>query len=375
MRSGVPPAAIIAVIATSLVAAQTPKPTTDAQTLSRGWAAVGAGRLTEAVSLADGILKKKPRSHAAFVLKIEALAADTQPLRALDAYEQWVPKAGRNVDDRGLLEPIAWGVLRLLSSDPDAVVRTAALEFLANAGDDAALDALRKRSVEADQPAMLALLERGDTAAIATAQTLLGSSTGRDMSKAITALAEHGGLTPALARSLAQDRVPMNRAAVAAVLAQNKDPSTASLLDALSQDPDPLVHTSILLARAKGGDAGALTDARARLGSEVPDIRLTAAEALVDIAPRESEQAVRPLLTDRDGINRFRAAAIVGRFDPGAVQSVLIEGLTHPNPLIQREAARIAAQILPDDTVRLRQLLRHPDRFIVAQAAGAIATK
>ncbi len=136
---------LIAVFVAAPAAAQAPRPVKDAQTISRGWAAIAAGRLDEAVSLADGILKKKPRSHAAFTLKIEALADGTRPIAALDAYEAWIPKSGPNMDDRGLLEPIATGVLRLLAADPDVLVRTAALEFLANGGDEAALDALRQR--------------------------------------------------------------------------------------------------------------------------------------------------------------------------------------------------------------------------------------
>ena len=361
----------LALVGSSAVTGQTPRPATDTQTISRGWAALAAGRVTEAVSLADGILKKKPRSHAAFTLKIEALSAGAKPLAALDVYEAWIPKAGRNVDDRGLLEPIAAGLLRALSADPDVAIRNTALRFLAAAGDESAAEILRKLSAEGDQRAMLALVDDGDANAIATLQTFAGSANGRDLSTAIKALAEHGGLTPGLIQTFAKDRVPMNRAAVAGALATNKDPSTAQIFEALSQDPDPLVHSSVVLARAKAGDDRALADARAMLASEVPDIRLTAAEALVEALPRESEQAVRPLLTDPDGLNRFRAAAIVGRFDPPAVQSVLIEGLAHQNVLIQQEAARIVGEILPDNIVLLRQLLRHPDRTIVVQAAGA----
>jgi len=108
------------------------------------------------------------------------------------------------------------------------------------------------------------------------------------------------------------------------------------------------------------------------LASEVPDLRLMAAEALATTLPGESEQAVRPLLTNPDGLNRFRAAALVGLVDPLAVQSVLIEGLAQENPLIQQEAARLVAETLPGDIVLLRQLLRHRDHLIVVNAAGAI---
>ena len=130
---------------------------------------------------------------------------------------------------------------------------------------------------------------------------------------------------------------------------------------------------SIVLARAEAGDERGVADAKAMLASQVPDIRLTAAESLVATMPREAEQAVRPLLSDRDGINRFRAAAIVGRFDSAAALPVITEGLTDPNRLVQQEAARTLAQALPAETRQLRQLLRHPDRLVVAYAAAAVA--
>jgi HEAT repeat protein len=362
----------VALVCSSSLKAQTPRPVTDTGTISRGWAALAAGRAAEAVSLADSVLKKRPRSHSAFTLKVEAMSAGTKPIAALDAYEGWIPKALHNADDRGLLQPIATGFLRTLSGDPDLAIRIPALRFLAKDGDGAAADTLRKLSLEGNQGAMLALVADGDANAIATLQAFAGSVNGRDVSAAITALAEHGGLTPAMIETFAKDRVPMNRAAVAAALATNKDPAAAQLLETLSQDPDPLVHTSVVLARAKAGDEAALAGARAMLASEVPDIRLSAAEALVGALPRESSDAVRPLLTNPDGLNRFRAASIVGRFDPASVQSVVIEGLAHQSPLIQQEAARLAAETLSADLVILRQLLRHRDRAIVVQAGGAI---
>jgi HEAT repeat protein len=365
---------IAASIGYGVVAAQTARPATDAQTLSRGWTALAAGRPTEAISLADGILKRKPRSHAAFILKIEALSTGAQPLAALDAYEAWVPKTGGNVDDRGLLQPIAIGMLRVLSTDRDAAVRAAALKFLVAAGDDSASEGLKKLSAEGNQQAMLALSAEGDPSATASLQTLLNAGSGRDMSATIKSLAQQGRLTPELIQTLAKDRVPMNRAALADALASSKDPAAQRLFETLSQDPDPLVHLSVTVARAKNGDDAALAEVRRMLASEVPDIRLSAAEALFTTMPRESEEAVRSLLSNPDGLNRFRAAAIVGRSDPAAVQSVLMEGLANPSPLIQQETARIVGEVLPNDVVFLRQLLRYADRNIVVQAAGALAS-
>jgi HEAT repeat protein len=364
---------ILAASVWSPALAQPPRPASDAQVLSRGWAAVAAGRFDEAANLAAGILKRKPRSHAAITLKIEAISAGARSLTALDEYETWITKAAHDVDDRGLLEPIAIGLLRTLSADADPMIRATALEALAGAGDDDAVEKLRNRSASGDRPAMQALVRSGDANAIRAVQKLLGTPTGRDMSAEIEVLADHGGLTPALLQSLAADRVPMNRAAVAGALVRSKDAAASQLLDTLNQDKDFMVRMSIVLARAQAGDERGVAEAKAMLTSPVPDIRLTAAEALVATMPRESEQAIRPLLSDRDGINRFRAAAIVGRFDPAAALPVITEGLTDQNPVIQQQAARTLAQTLPAATRQLRQLLRHPDRLVVAYAAAAIA--
>ena len=365
---------ILSLCVFSPAAAQTPASNTDAQTISRGWAALAAGHIDEAVSLANTVLKNKPRSHAAFTLKIEAMSTAAQPITALDEYEAWLPKAGRNVDDRGLLQPIATGLLRLLATDSDATVRALALQRLAEIGDDAAVNTLRKYSAGGDQPATIALADQGDAQATKALQTLVVAGSGRDVSAAIDALAEHGRLSPALLDALLKDRVPMNRAAAVRALGGSNDPTATQKLEAFSQDPDGLVRTTATLARAKNGDAKALEAARVMLASDVADIRLIAAEALQTSLPVEAEQAARPLLTNRDGIYRFRAAAIVGRTDPAAVQAVLIEGLGDQNPLVQQEAARVASDALPDDIVLLRQLLRQQNRAVVVRAAGAIVT-
>ena len=364
--------AVACVILSATATAQTPRPASDAQILGRGWAAIAAGRLDEAVTLADGMLKRKPRSHSALALKIEALSAGAQPIVALDAYEEWLPGAGRRVDDRGLLEIVAAGLLRTLATDADPVIRSKALQALAASGDSTATDALRKRSGEGDQTATFALVSSGDSSAIAAMQALLEGGTGRDLSAAIDALAEHGGMSPAVMAAIVKDRVPMNRAAAARALGRSSDLNASQQLEELSRDPDPVVRRSVTLARAVRGDAKALADARAMLSSEVPELRVFAAEALATTLPAETEQAVRPLLANRDGLIRFKAAAIVGRTDPTAVQSVFMEGLGNQNPLIQQEAARLATETLPGDIVLLRQLLRHPDRTIVVNAAAAI---
>src|SRR4029079_579110 len=128
---------------------------------------------------------------------------------------------------------------RTLATDSDPRIRSVALEFLARAGDDTALQALRNGIEDADQSAALALVASGDAEALATLQTLVGAGTGRDNSAAIAALAAHGGVPPALLEPLIKERVPMNRAAAARAVADNGSSTATQVLDELSKDPDP----------------------------------------------------------------------------------------------------------------------------------------
>jgi HEAT repeat protein len=363
---------ILLMISAAPALAQSPRPASEAQTLSQGWAALAAGRASDAVAAANGLLKRRPGSHAALSLKIEALASGAQPGGALDVYEEWLPRAARNVEDRGLLEAVAGGFLRSLARTSDPSIRSRALLALAATGDEAAVRALKERSTAGDQTATQALATTGDAGAVQSLQAVVKAGTGRDLSGAVEALAGHGALTPDIVEALRTDRVPMNRAAAARALAAVGTPTARQQLDELARDSDPLVRTSVTLARAKNGDPSALADARTLLASEVPDLRLMAAEALIGVLPRDAVDAVRPLLANGDANYRFRAAALVGQTDPAAVAAVTAEGLSNENPLIRQEAAHLVAAALPDNLAQLRQLLRNPDPEIVLAAAASI---
>src|SRR5687768_1660348 len=67
--------------------------------LAKGWTAIAVGKPDEAVAVANQILKRRPGSHGALMLKIEGLAAGARPLLALDAYEEWLTSPGEQVED------------------------------------------------------------------------------------------------------------------------------------------------------------------------------------------------------------------------------------------------------------------------------------
>src|SRR5438552_5387209 len=117
-------------------------PASDAATLAAGWTALAAGRQDEAARDADTILRRRPWDRAAVVLKISALSA-AAPLRALDAYEQWI--APGRPDDPGLIEPIAIGVLQEIAKGLDEHRQRGAVKTLVEAqvmGARETLDAL-----------------------------------------------------------------------------------------------------------------------------------------------------------------------------------------------------------------------------------------
>src|SRR5436190_1975855 len=94
-----------------------PAAVSDAATLAAGWNALAAGQPVTAAREAAKILARTPWHHAALTLRIEALSAG-DPVRGLDAYEQWL--ANRSREDAALLEPAARAFLRQIAGSSDA---------------------------------------------------------------------------------------------------------------------------------------------------------------------------------------------------------------------------------------------------------------
>src|SRR5688500_14187947 len=79
--------------------AQAPSPITDPQAISRGWSAIAGGRHDEAIKIASQSLERRPRSHPAISLKIEAQSAAGRGMDALDSYEQWLAGPAKKAED------------------------------------------------------------------------------------------------------------------------------------------------------------------------------------------------------------------------------------------------------------------------------------
>jgi hypothetical protein len=341
----------------------------DAAILARGWNALAAGQRDAASSAAAQILSRTPWNHAAMALRIEALAA-VDPLRGLDAYETWL--AARTREDAGLLEPVPRAILRQIADSADADLRHEAVRLLAAAG--VVLPAATRDLV--DQLASDAVRARaGDGAAIKRldAATAAGTVDPAILAEALESAGPTG--TPMLMTMLTKPAGPA-RAAAAAALGRRKAEEARPQLQTLMSDPDPFVRSTAAVALARMGDDRAQTVVDRMLESEVPDLKLMAAEAW-NGQPGPWVAAIMPLLENRDGVTRLQAARLIAPVNPEAARRTLQDAAADANPVIRAEAASVMAKVAPTvpevvDVRQARKLLRDADSAVRMSGAAVI---
>lgn len=342
----------------------------DAATIADGWGALAGGRAAVAVRAADRVLARRPWDHAAVVLKIIAGSA-TDPIQGLNTYEQWMRRSSS--EDVGLLEPVAVEVLRQIAANADRDLRREAQRMLTRAGLPAAPAAASdgEPSFEEDS----ARARAGNADALKRLEAAAAAPTMPDQSELALAL-EHLGMAgvPGLLTILKNSAGP-NRAAAAAALGRLKAHETVPVLRESMRDSDPLVRSSAAVALARLGTPDGQAFVQKMLESEVPDVRLMAAEAW-DGQNGPWVAAVMPLLQNRDGLTRLHAARLIAPVDPEAARRTLQEASIDPNPVIRatalKEIVAVAAQPGVADIAQLRRALRETDPAIRLQAAGAI---
>jgi hypothetical protein len=344
-------------------------PGSDAATLATGWNALAAGQTDAAARAAAQILARTPWSHAAIALRIEALAA-ADPLRGLDAYEKWL--ASRTREDAGLMEPAARAVLRQIAGSADADIRREARRALAAAG-------VSLPAVTGDEAGQLdadaAQAKDGNVAARRRLETAV--TAGRlDPTTLAETLSSAGPVgTPMLMTMLTSAGGP-SRAAAAAALGRRKAEESKSALQKLMTDPDPYVRSTAAVALARMGDQPAMTIVERMLQSEVPDLRIMAAEAF-DGQNGAWVSAIMPLLENRDGVTRLQAARLIAPVNPDAARRTLQEAAGDQNPVIRAEAVSVmqdVAPAVPDiaDLTQARRLLRDSDPSVRLHAAAVL---
>jgi HEAT repeat protein len=353
-------------------AATSAAPRSDAAALAAGWTAAAAGRVDAAVKEADTILQRRPWDRAALTLKIGALAAAT-PLRALDAYEQWI--AAGHTDDAALLEPVAIGILQEIANGSGAEFKRPALHALAAArvaGAQQALDAL-PASADAQMDSDVEKGRAGDAAAVQrlTAQASTASGGTPTVARALGEIGT-GGESGLLLLVKAQN--PQTRAAAAEGLGGIDSDSARAALKALGQDADPMVRVAATISLAQLGESSALSSVERMLANNVPDMQLAAARAWKG-KPGPWVAVVKALLDNPDGLTKIEAAQAIAPVDPDAASRVLDGALSDPNPVIRYAAAsaideRLEGRFAGGNLATLRQRLRDRDtavRFTVAK--------
>ena len=312
--------------------------------LSRGWAALEAGRFDDAVSVARAALKAFPADHGAVVLEMEALAQSGQVAAAFEAYQNWSSKHPRG--DASLTAIVAVAVLRALGASASPLaVRVAALKTLAEAGDAASRDALSALGPSARLDAAETLAALGDASA---ASALVGAIQDTQGSRKLAAMAAAARVhAPGAAEAISPmttDRDPAIRAGAAAALGELKNPASADSLVALLKDPMPAVNGSAAIALARMGRPEGDAVLSQMLESGVPDIVLMAAEGLPS-QPERWRSAVEPLLRTESPIDRLRAARLLKEFDSSAASQAVSAALADSNPAVREEASRALADM------------------------------
>jgi HEAT repeat protein len=345
----------------------------DAATLARGWTALAAGRASEAVAAADQILRRVPWSHPAIALRIEALSA-TDAIRGLDAYDAWI--APRKTEDAGLIEPIARAVLDQVAHSRETDLAREAVRLLGQARVSVPADLTSALSAGDPFGADAALAAKGDGPALQRLAAAAVAAETRDKTLVANALEAAGAAGVPGLESMLSDRIGPNRAAAAAALGRLEAPGAAAALQHAFTDQDPFVRSSAAVALARLHNAEGSAYVQQMLQSDVPDLQLMAAQAW-NGQPGPWVETIRPLLQNRDGLNRVRAARLIAAVDPQSARRALQEALGDTNPVMRAESAKVTAELAQQqsgiaDIAELRRLLRDKDASVRLYAAGAL---
>ena len=362
-----------------------PAATSEMAAVGNGWSALAAGRVDDALKIADAILTRRPRDHRAVDLKIEALAG-AHPIRALDAYEAWL--GGARLEDVFLLAPIARGALEQIAAGPDEPLRKLALTRLADSGDTRAAARMQELSKQGSGTDVQRAID-GDAAA---ATRLLESKTAQQLPPHTLARilpAAGPGAAPVLRSLLKHPAAPV-RMEAALALGRAGAVDAIPELKAMMADPEVRSYAAVALTRLGDPDGEAVT--QELLQSPIMDMRVLAAQAYAG-KPGPWVQALMPALQDPNGLTRIRAAELVAPVAPEAARAVLLEAAKDPNPVVRADVTRVlertevlssteqSADPIPGSTAEarqglatLRRMLRDPDPMTRIHAATSILT-
>lgn len=336
-------------------------------------------RLTaEAVRLADDVLGRDPHNRAAIAVKVQALAEADDLDGAIAAYEAFVKGGGAESADA--LRPLALAHLRDLSNERTSTVAAGALEALARTGAAASRDDLTKRAWPSgegtvpSQAAVEALARLGEPKAVAEVAARLESpmASARQSALDVLVTADPAFVVKVLP-GLVKERDPGLRTTAIDAAGRAGRRDAIAVLAPLLRDEVYLIRLSAAAALKRLGDSSGDAVLSEALKSQLNDARLLAARGYIGSSDRSWVPAVRPVLEDPNGLNRFFAAELLAPVEPEAALPVLAAGLADPNPAIRDVAlkALLAHSTPPSST--LWPLLRDASPFVRLQAARALA--
>lgn len=335
-----------------------------AASLARGWAALREGRPAEAVRIGTALLKDPWSSHDAIALCIAASLEQGGATAGLDIYERWVTS---HAEDPYLLRVVAASALGELAVSTEPRLRVAALAALAAEGDTGARQALTTGdTAEARAESDDALARLGDAAAIARLEAFVASGGARDKSHAIRALTAAGSGSAAAIAAALNDPAPPSRIGAANALAELGATAQIPALRDHLNDSEPAVRFMVSAALARLDDPQSSVTLESLATHPIGDMRLFAVAAQADKnADGAWISIVEALLQDPDPLLRVRAAELLIRRagDPASGRAALLTALSDPNPAVRSEAAALLPELVDrgrPDLALFRRLLRDP---------------
>ena len=358
-------------------AAQGTREQSAASLLAQARRALTAGQAALALRTVEPLLARTPGDHDVVAIAIQATLALDDNSRAYALYDTFVQTTGTPAAD--LLKPIAVKELQTVAAaaEHDPRLRAEAFERLARNGDMGAAGSLRQEGGSGSGRLALladtALSRLGDEGAMRRIAAAVSSPDN------VAKTAEAEAVTRAGQASLAPLLVPLlkhwdpyTRTAAVHGLAALGYKDAIEPMRALLSDSYIEVRTKTALALARLGDSAGRDVVSAMLRSPVPDVRLIALEADPSIAGGQRSSIIRSVLTDRDPLNRVRAAEMLARDDPDEARAALIALTRNADSMPRREAARVLELLEPIDLDLSRRLMADTEPWVRMYGAGAV---
>lgn len=338
---------------------------------------LAAGRLEEALERVNAVLQQDPANREAVLVKLTALLGSQRFDEALACYDGYTSATSR--PDPALLAFMGRADLRrLLQQRPrDMVAVAGALERLARDGDVEARETLRQEAASSTPQEALALnvsLARlGDQQATRRlGERLNAASTAAAKTEVIRGLQDAGARSQgSKVAALLRDPEPQVRSAAALATGALQFADAVPLLESIFKEDAHVVRMSAAVALKQLGRSTADLYLAQLLKNDMPEVRLVAAEAYQRSKTTQWVPSIRALLTDRNDLNRLRAAELLACCDPTAARLGLLPALNSPNPFLRAEAARILEAKGLVDAPMARLLLGDPVGSVRLHGAGA----